>query len=429
MKIFISWSGNHSNKIAAILKEWIPSVMQSVEPFVSSEDIDKGSRWSNDIANELKGSKYGVICLTPENLNAPWLNFEAGALSKAMDESRVSPFLVGLKPSDLKGPILQFQATLFNKNDLWKLVQSINDFNTDFKMEKDRLKSTFDVWFPKLENELNLVKEKILSNQTSSKPEQQDSKQPKAKRDDILEEILSLNRIQLRHLNNRDELTLKLQEGIEKLYAPGKDYEDFRLAFQAIHTCVEESIQNHPKRPQGNIEITLKLLAVAMTFSWKNFICHSIPLILRKYPDVKIALEILFVDSEYLDQLSISEHETNWVKESKQRIVDIEEYCKTIVVEFEDRLQFHARTYKNLPHWHGWMIGKEHLFLGRTKWLFDNELPRLSVGQNEYRYFNSSERKGKERIHLFSSWYQFYSNHFSEEVHCSLGSSLTKPNK
>lgn len=121
MKVFISWSGNKSHKVGLIFRDWLPSVIQNLEPYVSSEDIDKGARWSTDIAKELEDSTFGILCVTKENLHAPWLSFEAGALSKTMDKAFVSPFLFDIKRSEVNGPILQFQSTIFNKEDIKKI--------------------------------------------------------------------------------------------------------------------------------------------------------------------------------------------------------------------------------------------------------------------------------------------------------------------
>ena len=115
MKVFLSWSGEISHKVAMVFRDWLPSVIQEIEPYVSSEDIDKGARWSTDIAKELENSTFGILCVTRDNIIAPWLNFEAGALSKTMDKSFVSPFLFDIKRSEVNGPILQFQSTVFEK--------------------------------------------------------------------------------------------------------------------------------------------------------------------------------------------------------------------------------------------------------------------------------------------------------------------------
>jgi len=106
---------------------------------VSSEDIDKGARWSTDIASELADSSYGILCVTKENLHAPWLTFEAGALSKTMDKSYVSPFLFDIKRSEVNGPILQFQSTVFEKDDVKKLLMSLNKAESDEQLTAERL--------------------------------------------------------------------------------------------------------------------------------------------------------------------------------------------------------------------------------------------------------------------------------------------------
>src|SRR5205809_828915 len=100
-KVFLSWSGETSHSVAMALYEWLPAIIQNVKPFMSSEDLRKGGRWSKDLAVELEQTNFGIICLTPENLEAPWIMFESGALSKFVIESNVSPFLVRVKPSEL----------------------------------------------------------------------------------------------------------------------------------------------------------------------------------------------------------------------------------------------------------------------------------------------------------------------------------------
>ena len=93
MKVFISWSGEISHKVAMALHRWLPSVIQALEPYISSEDIAKGTRGIADISEALEHSSFGILCLTKDNIYAPWLIFEAGALSKSVKQGRVAPFL------------------------------------------------------------------------------------------------------------------------------------------------------------------------------------------------------------------------------------------------------------------------------------------------------------------------------------------------
>lgn len=151
MKIFISWSGERSKLIAAAFKDWIPSVIQAARPYFSPSDIDKGSRWSNEISKELEAAKVGLICLTKENLNAPWLMFEAGALSKSLEKSRVCPMLFGIEPSDLAGPLVQFQATVFSKEEVLKFIKTVNQQLDSNSLEAKVIDSVFEKWWPDLE--------------------------------------------------------------------------------------------------------------------------------------------------------------------------------------------------------------------------------------------------------------------------------------
>ena len=160
MKVFISWSGDISHEVAMALHDWLPSVIQLLKPYVSSEDIAKGTRWSGDISEELENSLFGILCVTKDNLNAPWLNFEAGALSISVEKSRVAPFLFGIELSEIKeGPLSQFQATTFDKADIKKLLGSLNTAGAAPLLREDLLNDAFDTLWPRLEAKLNEIRD------------------------------------------------------------------------------------------------------------------------------------------------------------------------------------------------------------------------------------------------------------------------------
>lgn len=199
MKLFLSWSGNTSHRVARILRDWLPSVIQAVRPYVSSEDIDKGARWSTDIAAELEQSSYGIICITRENVEAPWINFEAGALSKSIDKSHVTPFLFRMKRSEVQGPLLQFQSVIYERDELLKLVQSINRrLEEAERLSEEHLQRTFEVWWPRLQQEFEQISERTESKRENSSEIKENS--------EILEEILELVRSQQRLLNSPESL-------------------------------------------------------------------------------------------------------------------------------------------------------------------------------------------------------------------------------
>ena len=182
MEIFISWSGDRSQKVAEALRDWLPSVLQSVRPFMSATDIDKGSRWADDLAVHLDEAQYGLICLTQENLEAPWLLFEAGALSKSIQNSRVVPYLYGVSQADLQGPLAQFQAASADESSTLDVIKSINEVSEENALETARLESAFETWWPRLKGILDNI------------PKPTEEAPPSRTDRDILEEILRLSR-------------------------------------------------------------------------------------------------------------------------------------------------------------------------------------------------------------------------------------------
>lgn len=199
MKVFISWSGDVSFQVATVLKEWIPCVIQDVEPYFSSEDIDKGARWSTDIARELESAAFGILCVTKDNLESKWLNFEAGALSKAIDKSKVCPLLYHLKPSDITdSPILQFQMTNVEKQDIFKLFKTINVSLGENGLEEARLEKVFGTFWPEMESAFSSIKEEYEKENTKDVGEENTPK--------ILEEMLELLRSQQMILKNPEKI-------------------------------------------------------------------------------------------------------------------------------------------------------------------------------------------------------------------------------
>ena len=183
MKVFLSWSGDRSKAVAEKLGEWVAQVIQAVEPWISP-GIEKGARWQSEIADRLGEAKVGIVCLTSSNFTAPWILFEAGALSKTK-ESYVCTFLLDVTPADVEPPLGQFQHTVFTRDDVLKLVQTINKavkasegrFLTD-----QNLLAVFDTFWPQLETRLNQIKNQAEA-RTAPRPDRE-----------LIEEVLEILR-------------------------------------------------------------------------------------------------------------------------------------------------------------------------------------------------------------------------------------------
>lgn len=147
MKLFISWSGGRSKALAEALAGWIPKVIQTVECFYSDDGIRAGARWNNEINAQLEFTDFGILCITPENVSAPWLHYEAGALAKRVTaDSRVVPVTLGFGPAAITPPLNQFNGVESNEQGIRKLVKAIVEV-ADANVDVD---SAFEVWWPRL---------------------------------------------------------------------------------------------------------------------------------------------------------------------------------------------------------------------------------------------------------------------------------------
>lgn len=184
MNVFISWSGDKSKAVGNLLDEWLQCVIQAIEPWMSSKDIDRGSLWFSEINDQLKDTAIGIICLTQSNKEKPWILFEAGALAKGLSTNRVCTFLIDLQTSDIENPLAQFNHTIPNKEGMWALVRTLNSYLEDKKLKENILEKAFDIYWPQFEKEFNKI------NSTIS----EDVEVKKRSSDDILLEVLSTTR-------------------------------------------------------------------------------------------------------------------------------------------------------------------------------------------------------------------------------------------
>lgn len=186
MKVFISWSGPLSKSCAEILRDWIKCSLQASEPWISTKDIDKGSLWFNEIGDQLQDTTVGIVCLTSDNKDKPWILFESGALAKGLSTSRVCTLLINLKPSQLDNPLAQFNHTLPDRDGMKGLLETINRELGESALDEKILDQVFEAYWPTFEERFSAAMEESKESPGVVKPTRTS--------DDILEEILYTTR-------------------------------------------------------------------------------------------------------------------------------------------------------------------------------------------------------------------------------------------
>jgi hypothetical protein len=205
MKVFLSWSGDRSSEVAKLFNKWLPKVIQSLKPWLSTKDIGAGSLWDSELQKSLESHTMGMVFLTPENKEKPWVLFEAGALSKGLSMNRVFTVLMDLQASDfIDNPLSKFNHTFDTKESFKKLLQDINAL-TESPLSDEILNDAFD---KNIDSLLNDIKKIMLSKPTPATVPQVDGK-------DVLNEVLQT----VRALDNKiRDLDIQINYGTDSYY-------------------------------------------------------------------------------------------------------------------------------------------------------------------------------------------------------------------
>ena len=169
-----------------------------IQPWMSATDIEAGERWGAAVDAELAETSVGILCLTKENLNEPWIHFEAGALAKSVPNSRVCPLLLDLHPADIPaGPLTRFQAKRADREGVRDVLSAINRAMEAGRLADQQLERVFDRWWPDLEGAIKVIPP---SNQSPAGPTEGQMLS------EILEHVRSLTRRASEHEPAKDEL-------------------------------------------------------------------------------------------------------------------------------------------------------------------------------------------------------------------------------
>ncbi len=259
MKVLISWSGELSHHVALLLREWLPMFIQAAEPWVSSEDIDRGTLWRTELAGELAQGSTGILCVTRDNVTSPWVNFEAGALSKTPETARVIPFLFEMRPSNIHGPLADLMGAIYergsakNKEEFRKLLGSLNTSRNPPYVAAEVFSATFEKMWPEFEPRLDALAaeaEKLTSDPVPNPPEASD----------VLEEVLQAVRDQSRMIGNAlgdRRWTFRGNAQLDPLSRA--DYRQIALGLGMLKTLAEIEEKDYYHPPGSTVKTLLML--------------------------------------------------------------------------------------------------------------------------------------------------------------------------
>jgi len=154
--VFISWSKEPAGEIAKKVQYLLGKIFPdpTIKFFVSKAEcggIRGGDKGRNILDVELEQSNFGILILTENNFERPWIMFEAGALSKDSKISKVVPICFKRDKTKIENPIEVFNRVKYDKDDfLESLIYQIEKVRYEKEpspQQKENLsKSLNDYW-------------------------------------------------------------------------------------------------------------------------------------------------------------------------------------------------------------------------------------------------------------------------------------------
>jgi len=134
VKLFISWSGERSGKLAEVFKQFLPKIIDGLESndiFLSLTDLKSGDIWFSEIQKKLQASDTVLVLLSKENLDSKWLLFESGAISsKPLNKVHIYP-IDDIEISSTS-PFYNYQKIkMADEENTLKLINSLNSKDND----------------------------------------------------------------------------------------------------------------------------------------------------------------------------------------------------------------------------------------------------------------------------------------------------------
>jgi uridine kinase len=111
--------------MARAIQKYLEGLFPGLKIALSAGD-PLGKNWIEQLKGFLNDAQLAIVCITPENLKACWIHYEAGYLEARLKPSgSIIPFCLGIPPGELPLPLGQFNGLSLNREGIHKLVQTI----------------------------------------------------------------------------------------------------------------------------------------------------------------------------------------------------------------------------------------------------------------------------------------------------------------